>query len=247
MKILRIILLTFISFFLIACGSGKTEQNEFALNMAILLEVARIDGEVNESEQSYMMNYLELHGLTEELEEFLDKTKKVQKNSEPASIYRIMRVFDEIVGVIKADGVVTDKERYMLAMIAADPNNLEKYKVLGIMKDIAADVEAELFTMESFVRLLSYTTENDRRQEIADSIVKYVKKWGRFNVGQVYVVCKDLSEITVPSDINRKWRVVESVVGFIKSDGEVTEKEKEFLIQLASDLNLDKENVLASL
>lgn len=246
MKILRIILLTFISFFLIACGSGKTEQNEAVVNETILTYFASRDGDINESELAYLYYYRERHGFTGQINDVL---KNLELDS-VLQITNIMRVFDEIVEVIKADGVVTEKEKNLLVNISADPNNLEKDKVLGIIENIDADVETEMCTM-LFLIVLSEETDYDSRQEKGEYLLKYIKQWG-FNVGQVYAADeafrgKNNIKITVPSDINRKMRVVDSVVGFIKSDGEVTEKEKEDLIKLAGVLEVDKEKVLAKL
>lgn len=59
---------------------------------------------------------------------------------------------------------------------------------------------------------------------------------------------KDPSKFKVPADdIDQKMRVIDEVIGLIKADGEVAEKEKEFLITIASSLNIEKEKVLAKL
>lgn len=58
---------------------------------------------------------------------------------------------------------------------------------------------------------------------------------------------KNNSEFKYKFDIEQKMRIIDEIVGLIKSDGEVTEKEKEFLINVAGELKVDKEKVLAKL
>lgn len=242
MKNLRIAVFILVGFFLSACSTGNKEVCEDVFAMALLFSVSSLDSP-NDSEILYISKYAERHGCTEsQFKEAFELLKKAKT----ADTYQIMRNFDEIVGLIKSDGVVTENEKIYLINLSADPNNPEKNKVLGVIENIEGEVEVDNFTMAMLVSAVALTSGSE------ESFSQYSKQRGLneaqlVTVGKWLFETKDMSKIKVPSDINKKMRVVDEVVGFIKSDGVVTEKEKEILISLAGDLNIEKEKVLAKL
>ena len=94
-----------------------------------------IDGNNSEEENKYIQEYVKRRGLSEKQVKII--FAKAGKLTEPVAIPNDedekMRIIDEIVGVLKADGVVTDDEKDFLETIA-DMIKIDKSKALAKLK-----------------------------------------------------------------------------------------------------------------
>lgn len=124
--------------------------------------------------------------------------------------------------------------------------------IFGTIAEKIGNREAITETDKTILALLMVASETDGNVDPREQkyVQQYVKRRG-LSARQTQEVFNQLinapSKIKFVDDIDQKMRIIDEIVGLIKSDGEVTEKEKGFLIQLASDLKVDKEKVLAKL
>lgn len=111
--------------------TGKTDETILRL----LFLASYIDGNNSEEENKYIQEYVKRRGLSEKQVKII--FAKAGKLTEPVAIPNDedekMRIIDEIVGVLKADGVVTDDEKDFLETIA-DMIKIDKSKALAKLK-----------------------------------------------------------------------------------------------------------------
>ena len=111
--------------------TGKTDETILRL----LFLASYTDGNNSEEENKYIQEYVKRRGLSEKQVKII--LAKAGKLTEPVAIPNDedekMRIIDEIVGVLKADGVVTDDEKDFLETIA-DMIKIDKSKALAKLK-----------------------------------------------------------------------------------------------------------------
>lgn len=111
--------------------TGKTDETILRL----LFLASYIDSNNSEEENKYIQEYVKRRGLSEKQVKII--FAKAGKSTEPVAIPNDedekMRIIDEIVGVLKADGVVTDDEKDFLETIA-DMIKIDKSKALAKLK-----------------------------------------------------------------------------------------------------------------
>lgn len=106
-------------------------------------------------------------------------------------------------------------------------------------------------TDKTILALLIYASNADSKfsKEEENYIAEYIKRRGlsKKQVAAVEEYAKDPSKWEISTDEDQKMRIISEVVGLIKSDGVVTEDEKEFLENVAEMIQVDKTKALAML
>lgn len=106
---------------------GETDKT----TLFLLLLASNADGKVAESEGKYIQEYIRRRGLSEK------QVKAVMKLAEDPTKFRVaedkgqrLRLVDEVIGLVKADGKVTDEEKKILEIVA-DAVKLSKEEVFA--------------------------------------------------------------------------------------------------------------------
>lgn len=106
---------------------GETDKT----TLWMLMLAANADGKMTDSENKYIQEYVRRRGLSEK------QVNTVLKHIQDPSYFKISyddghreRLIDELIGVVKADGKVTDEEKKIVE-IAAEAINYPKEKALA--------------------------------------------------------------------------------------------------------------------
>jgi len=97
--------------------------------------------------------------------------------------------------------------------------------------------------------MLASTADGNASDKESAYVQEYIKRRGLSNK-QVKIALKDIkdpSKWKYSANDETKMRIIDEVVGLIKSDNVVTETEKKFLTQVAEILNVDSAKALAKL
>ena len=106
---------------------GETDKT----TLFLLAIAANADGEMSASEDKYIQEYIRRRGLSEK------QVKAVMKLAADPSKFKIaedkdlrLRLVDEVIGLVKADGKVADEEKKVLEIVA-DAVKLSKEEVFA--------------------------------------------------------------------------------------------------------------------